>query len=195
MTISANVHCKMFLQEWFEWSIFSRLVISEMKERDGLRPRNSTKDKPETSVVKGDRRNGKNKRPDKSNDDEPAREEPEKEEEELKNHVRKLCDVAKCNDWENAFRFKIELDGISIILFVIAYITRTFSLSLPRDIVFDELHYGKYASLYNKNTFFFDQHPPLGKQLIAAATSLAGISGNYSFSKIGAPYNEVSAVY
>lgn len=172
-----------------QWSIFSRQIISEMKET-GLRHRNSAKDKQESGVVKKDRQNGRKERHEKASDDEPA-EEPVKEEEELKNHVEKLCDVAKCRDWENAFRFNIQFDGVSIILFAIAFATRTFSLSQPRHIVFDELHYGKYASLYMKNTFFFDQHPPLGKQLIAAVTSLAGIAGNYSFSKIGAPYDEV----
>lgn len=53
---------------------------------------------------------------------------------------------------------------------------------------FDELHYGKYVSLYMKNIFFFDSHPPLGKQLIAAVAYLAGFDGNFKFDKIGTPY-------
>ena len=56
---------------------------------------------------------------------------------------------------------------------------------------FDELHYGKYVSLYLRNTFFFEKHPPLGKQLIAGVAYLAGFNGNYTFSKIGAEYSEV----
>lgn len=58
---------------------------------------------------------------------------------------------------------------LSIILINIFFFSRA--------IVFDELHYGKYVSLYMKGTFFFDSHPPLGKQLIAAAAYLAGFDG------------------
>lgn len=42
-----------------------------------------------------------------------------------------------------------------------------------------------------KNTFFFDQHPPFGKQLIAGLAYLAGYNGNYTFSRIGTEYTEV----
>ena len=55
---------------------------------------------------------------------------------------------------------------------------------------FDELHYGKYVSLYMKNTFFFDSHPPLGKQLIALAAYVAGFDGKFKFDKIGSPYSD-----
>lgn len=42
-----------------------------------------------------------------------------------------------------------------------------------------------------KNVFFFEKHPPLGKQLIATAAYLAGYDGNYTFSKIGSEYSTV----
>uniref|UniRef100_A0A1B0CDS7 Protein O-mannosyltransferase 1 n=1 Tax=Lutzomyia longipalpis TaxID=7200 RepID=A0A1B0CDS7_LUTLO len=104
--------------------------------------------------------------------------------------------MENCPDLKNAatstkhFTISIELDLVAWILFLVAFLTRTFRLSQPRDVVFDELHYGKYVSLYMKNTFFFDQHPPLGKQIIAAMASTVNYDGNYTFSKIGAPYTE-----
>jgi dolichyl-phosphate-mannose-protein mannosyltransferase len=42
-----------------------------------------------------------------------------------------------------------------------------------------------------KNVFFFDQHPPLGKQIIAGVAQLSGFDGNYTFSRIGAEYSDV----
>lgn len=41
-----------------------------------------------------------------------------------------------------------------------------------------------------KRTFFFDSHPPLGKQLIAGAAYLAGFDGNFKFDRIGSAYSE-----
>ena len=56
---------------------------------------------------------------------------------------------------------------------------------------FDEMHYGKYASLYLKNTFFFDANPPLGKLMIAFAGYMSGFDGGtFGFDKIGTSYPE-----
>lgn len=41
-----------------------------------------------------------------------------------------------------------------------------------------------------KRIFFFDSHPPLGKQLLAAAAHLAGYNGNFTFDRIGSAYSD-----
>lgn len=46
-----------------------------------------------------------------------------------------------------------------------------------------------------RRTFFFDQHPPLGKQLVAGIAYMAGYSGNYTFSRIGSSYEAVSVLH
>lgn len=96
--------------------------------------------------------------------------------------------VENCVVIPHKLKFTFEIDLISITLFTIALCTRFYRLAEPSNIVFDELHYGKYVSLYLKRTFFFDQHPPLGKQLVAAAAYLVGFDGNHTFSQIGAQY-------
>ncbi|XP_022902298.2 protein O-mannosyltransferase 1 [Onthophagus taurus] len=98
---------------------------------------------------------------------------------------RKLKIKSSCT-----LQFRIEIDFIAVILFLAALYTRFYKLEQPKYIVFDELHYGKYVSLYMKNTFFFDNHPPLGKQLIAGAAYMAGYDGKFKFDRIGSPYNE-----
>lgn len=50
---------------------------------------------------------------------------------------------------------------------------------------FDELHYGKFVSLYLKGIFYFDSQPPLGKLIIAAVGYLAGYDGSNAFTEIG----------
>lgn len=91
---------------------------------------------------------------------------------------------------ERFCRISCEIDLISVSLFVLSLVTRMYKLQEPKNIVFDELHYGKYVSLYMRNTFFFDSHPPLGKQLIAGVAYLMGFDGTYKFDRIGSPYNE-----
>ncbi|XP_017081211.1 protein O-mannosyltransferase 1 [Drosophila eugracilis] len=87
------------------------------------------------------------------------------------------------------FTVNLKIDLFSWALFLLAFGTRFYKLATPPHIVFDELHYGKYISMYLHNIFFFDQHPPLGKQLIAGLVNLAGYGGNYTFTQIGEPYS------
>ncbi|EEB13374.1 protein O-mannosyltransferase, putative [Pediculus humanus corporis] len=102
-------------------------------------------------------------------------------------------DVNKNNDEEQEdyqLSFKFKVDMVASFLFVISLITRFYKLEEPRFVVFDELHYGKYISLYLKKIFFFDSHPPLGKQLVSLATFFSGFNGHLKFEKIGSAYGE-----
>ncbi|XP_017891392.1 protein O-mannosyltransferase 1 [Ceratina calcarata] len=87
-------------------------------------------------------------------------------------------------------KINVEIDLISVILLMTGIVTRLYRLEEPRSIVFDELHYGKYVGLYMKRTFFFDSHPPLGKQLISAVAYLAGFDGQFKFDRIGSSYSD-----
>ncbi|XP_067002481.2 protein O-mannosyltransferase 1 [Anabrus simplex] len=93
------------------------------------------------------------------------------------------------------FSISVEVDVLSSVLFLFGLATRMYRLEEPRSIVFDELHYGKYVSLYMKQTFFFDSHPPLGKQLIAAVAYLAGFDGQFKFDRIGSSYADTVPLF
>jgi len=90
---------------------------------------------------------------------------------------------------KKGFSMQLEIDGMAVGLFVIGVITRFFMLENPNNVVFDEMHYGKYAAHYLKNTFFFDSNPPLGKLIIALAGYVANWDGMFNFDKIGVEYS------
>ena len=54
--------------------------------------------------------------------------------------------------------------------------------------VFDEVHFGKFASNYIRREYFFDVHPPLGKLIFAGVARLFGFDGWFNFDKIGATF-------
>ncbi|XP_039310165.1 protein O-mannosyltransferase 1 isoform X2 [Solenopsis invicta] len=117
------------------------------------------------------------------------------------NKVNPCCSIEESKQFlsNNAVRARIkislEIDLIAAILLITGICTRLYRLEEPRSIVFDELHYGKYVGLYMKRTFFFDSHPPLGKQLVSAAAYLAGFDGQFKFDRIGSPYSDAIPLY
>jgi len=64
-----------------------------------------------------------------------------------------------------------------VALTIIAILTRFVMLNYPRQVVFDEFHFGKFINGYLTGEYFFDIHPPLGKLLLAFSGWLGGYDG------------------
>ncbi|KAF2757331.1 dolichyl-phosphate-mannose-protein mannosyltransferase [Pseudovirgaria hyperparasitica] len=81
------------------------------------------------------------------------------------------------------------------VLTVIASVVRLFRIYNPSSVVFDEVHFGGFASKYIKGRFFMDVHPPLAKLLITLAGFIGGFDGNFDFKEIGKDYIEPGVPY
>lgn len=81
------------------------------------------------------------------------------------------------------------------VMTVIAAVVRLFRIYQPTSVVFDEVHFGGFATKYIKGKFFMDVHPPLAKLLITLAGWLAGFDGNFDFKDIGKDYLEPKVPY
>ncbi|RDA85759.1 hypothetical protein CP532_4561 [Ophiocordyceps camponoti-leonardi (nom. inval.)] len=71
---------------------------------------------------------------------------------------------------------------------ILAFVTRFWGISHPNEVVFDEVHFGKFASYYLERTYFFDVHPPFAKLLFAFMGWLVGYDGHFHFENIGDSY-------
>lgn len=75
-----------------------------------------------------------------------------------------------------------------LVITALAFVTRFYGISHPNEVVFDEVHFGKFASYYLQRTYFFDVHPPFGKLLFAFMGWLVGYDGHFLFDNIGDSY-------
>lgn len=85
--------------------------------------------------------------------------------------------------------------SIWIGLLLVAAALRFYRISFPAQVVFDEVHFGKFAAYYLRREFHFDVHPPLAKLINAAAGYLAGFDGHFEFDQIGDKYAENKVPY
>jgi len=78
----------------------------------------------------------------------------------------------------------------NIILLLLALIVRLWRIGNPKEVVFDEVHFGGFANHYIKGNFFMDVHPPLAKIMFAFVAYIRGYRGNFSFEEIGLNYTD-----
>lgn len=90
---------------------------------------------------------------------------------------------------------QVSIDPILCAISLLSFATRFAYLEHPRAVVFDELHYVKFITLYAKRIFFFDPQPPLGKQLLALVANLIGFQGDLSYARIGEQYKPEVPVF
>ncbi|KAM4616140.1 protein O-mannosyl-transferase 1 isoform 2-T2 [Polymixia lowei] len=84
---------------------------------------------------------------------------------------------------------RVEINLLLVLLTLLAFWTRLSNLSYPRAVVFDEVYYGQFVSLYMKRVFFLDESgPPLGHMVLAFGAYLGGFEGNFLWNRIGAEY-------
>ncbi|KAH7105757.1 glycosyltransferase family 39 protein [Auriculariales sp. MPI-PUGE-AT-0066] len=81
------------------------------------------------------------------------------------------------------------------VLTSLAFFTRFYKISHPDQVVFDEVHFGKFAGFYVKREYYFDVHPPLAKLLLALAAWFVGFDGDFEFTTIGDSYTENRVPY
>ncbi|KAI9006450.1 Dolichyl-phosphate-mannose-protein mannosyltransferase-domain-containing protein [Hyaloraphidium curvatum] len=74
---------------------------------------------------------------------------------------------------------------IAGVLTVVAAVVRLLYINHPKQVVFDEVHFGGFANQYLKGTMHVDVHPPLAKLLITLAGLLGGYHGQFTFKEIG----------
>ncbi|MEN8762480.1 MAG: phospholipid carrier-dependent glycosyltransferase [Thiogranum sp.] len=110
--------------------------------------------------------------------------------------MRTLNPMEANNNIGLAMSFRTSPNAVPLlILLVLSAAVRLPALSYPDSVVFDEIHFGSFASAYCCNhEYFFDPHPPHAKLLIAGVARLLGYRGGLAFEHIGQSYGDISAV-
>ncbi|XP_069093187.1 protein O-mannosyl-transferase 1 isoform X1 [Pleurodeles waltl] len=84
----------------------------------------------------------------------------------------------------------VEVNVVLVVLAVAGLVSRLWALTYPPAVVFDEVYYGQFISLYMKRIFFVDDSgPPLGHMLLALGGYIGGFDGNFLWNRIGAEYD------
>ncbi|KAL8989553.1 MAG: hypothetical protein Q9169_008338, partial [Polycauliona sp. 2 TL-2023] len=101
--------------------------------------------------------------------------------------IQQSAKSAVSSEWD----YKLAL----LLITTIAFVTRFWGIGHPNEVVFDEVHFGKFASYYLQRTYFFDVHPPFGKLLFALMGWFVGYDGHFHFDNIGDSYIKNNVPY
>ncbi len=74
---------------------------------------------------------------------------------------------------------------IFLIILGLSLISHFIFFGHPKQVVFDEVHFGKFISGYYSHEYYFDIHPPLGKLIIAGFGKFFDFKPEFSFAQIG----------
>ncbi|KAI0794053.1 O-mannosyltransferase [Fomes fomentarius] len=92
-----------------------------------------------------------------------------------------------------------ETEQINVVMIVtltlLAFVLRFYKINHPDQVVFDEVHFGKFASYYILRQYYFDVHPPFAKLLFGLAGWFVGYDGQFGFENIGDSYTEAHVPY
>jgi len=83
---------------------------------------------------------------------------------------------------------------LGLFLVMLGLLTHFLFIWQPNEVVFDEVHYGKYANGYLKGENFFSGHPPLGVEIIAFGGKLGGYLPHFKFENIGEKFTDNSYI-
>ncbi|KAJ3733211.1 glycosyltransferase family 39 protein [Lentinula guzmanii] len=93
----------------------------------------------------------------------------------------------------------LETDNASVVvvavLTALAFALRFYKINHPDQVVFDEVHFGKFASYYILGEYYFDVHPPFAKLLFGLAGWFSGFDGHFQFENIGDSYTQNHVPY
>jgi dolichyl-phosphate-mannose-protein mannosyltransferase len=81
-----------------------------------------------------------------------------------------------------------------LLILILGLISRSAFIWHPNEVVFDEVHFGKFVNFYLTGKYFFDIHPPLGKLIIALAAYISGLHPTIKFANIGEVYPDYSFI-
>ncbi|MCJ1230818.1 hypothetical protein MMC12_007492 [Toensbergia leucococca] len=101
----------------------------------------------------------------------------------------------KDNKQHSAITSEWDFKAALAVITALAFLTRFWGIGHPNEVVFDEVHFGKFASYYLQRTYFFDVHPPFGKLLFALMGWFVGYDGHFLFDNIGDSYIDNKVPY